>query len=119
MMLEKHIGKENLTYFIFTHMGSVYKGYDLQFKGTFQQKNQNVLKKMTDDLTFVRMDEIKGLTYSTPVVGLKHGFFTVDNYCFKARFMFIEKDNEIIKFVIAKTGSQNIDDGLIIVDKLD
>ena len=79
-MLEKHIIKENLTDFILPHIRSFYGGYVLLINGNVQQKKPHVPKKISDGLTFVRMDKINELTYYTAICGLTDDFSTLDRF---------------------------------------
>jgi hypothetical protein len=115
--LLKSIGSGNLTYFIFTSKASSFRGFELEFKGDFEAQVNNVLKKVTDDLTFVRMDEIQNLQIKNLASGLQSGSFEVDHYCFKAKFLFTAKGDELILFAVAKKGVADINQGLVIFKK--
>ena len=109
---EFNINRNNLTYFIMFILkeDQNFGNHDFSFKAT----EKLLVEKLLNDGTVVRVNELKKLSISD-----NKGTFTVDNKILEGRFIFLSdkrKGGEIIKMVIAKKGSNKIDDGIIVFD---
>ena len=122
--LEKHLGKDNFTFFFIVSPGEIYEGYELEFTkeaSNVMERAKLISKKIQKDGTIINLNEVRNLSYESLSDKNKLGSFTVENEIFTCKILFLTdetKKGQIIKMCIPKKNQATLKSALSIFEKI-